>query len=189
MKKHLSILIVCLLLTASVFAGEFLDGSYNYNTMDLDIVGKIFFAFDFGSKDSEIAKGYTQITNETVFDAKKGYGWLSIDSLLGRRTLTLQGDQARDMVISADEGTFRVKVNPGKYRLTFIFNDINNRPSMNLWINDEPYLEKWSLPGLFMKVKYTEIVVSGDTIDITLAADKDQWVINALVISEARGLK
>ena len=93
------------------------------------------------------------------------------------------------MVGGEDEGVFQIKLKPGKYRLTFIFNDILNRPSMNLWINDEPYLEKWSLPALFMKVKYTEVEIKGNTLNITLAADKDIWVINALIISEAKGLK
>ncbi len=189
MKRINSIILCYLLLSVSIFAGEFLDGSYNYNIMDLDIPGKIYYAFDFGPKDAELAKGYIQITNETAFEVKNGYGWLETDNLIVRRTLTLQGDQARDMVASADEGTFRVLLKPGRYRLTFIFNDINFRPSMNLWINNDPYLEKWGLPGLFMKVKYTEIEIKDGILDITLAADKDIWVINALVISEAKGLK
>ncbi len=189
MKRLSSMILCCLLLSVSIFAGELLDGSYNYNTMDLDVPGKIYYAFDFGPKDAELAKGYIQITNETVFEAKNGYGWMETGSLIVRRTLTLQGDQARDMVASSDEGTFRVVLKPGRYRLTFIFNDINFRPSMNLWINNDPYLEKWSLPGLFMKVKYTEVELKEGTLDITLAADKDIWVINALVISEAKGLK
>lgn len=187
--KKLGVLILLIAFASLAFAGELLDGAYNYNTMDLDIAGKIYYAFDFGTTDSELAKGYTQITNKTKFDATKGYGWLETDRLIARRTQTLPGDQARDMVGGEDEGVFQIKLKPGKYRLTFIFNDILNRPSMNLWINEEPYLEKWSLPALFMKVKYTEVEIKGNTLNITLAADKDIWVINALIISEAKGLK
>lgn len=189
MRRLRGLLLICLILTSVAFAGEFLDGSYNYNVMDLDIAGKIYYAFDFGTTDSEVAKGYIQITDETEYDPKVGYGWLYTEGLFGRRTLTLQGDQARDMVASAEEATFRVNLEPGKYRLTFIFNDINARPSMNLWINDDIYLEKWMLPGLFMKVKFTEIEIKDKPLDIILAADKDIWVINALVISEPRGMK
>ena len=47
--KKLGVLILLIAFASLAFAGELLDGAYNYNTMDLDIAGKIYYAFDFGT--------------------------------------------------------------------------------------------------------------------------------------------
>ncbi len=77
------------------------------------------FAFDFGTPDSPVFPGFTQVTNRTQYDAA-GFGWLNTRGLDARDHVTptaLERDWVRG------NGTFAVKAPNGKYHVWMLMAD------------------------------------------------------------------
>lgn len=80
--------------------------------------------FDFGTERSPVALGYTKISQKTMYEESKGYGWLSepqgdFDVVKGRWNNALN----RDGVIGRDSLVFCVDLPNGDYRLIVTLGD------------------------------------------------------------------
>lgn len=78
-------------------------------------------ALDFGLQPTE---GWQQVTEKTVYDRQRGFGWLIADGLLsagGGVPDSLHGD----WITSEEPRTLRVDVKPGTYRVTLITGEMN----------------------------------------------------------------
>jgi len=73
---------------------------------------------DFGGAGSMRFRGFAKVTEKDAYDAKKGYGFVSTDKLLGTRS-AFPDDLAGDVVVGT-AFTFRVDLPDGDYRVQYI---------------------------------------------------------------------
>ena len=169
------------------------------------------FAFDFGTPDSPVFPGFTQVTNRTAYADATGFGWLDTRNLDARDHVT-PGALERDWV--RGNGTFAVKVPNGKYRVWMLMADSGDWGFYQHWshrlikaegqvacekrMTRDEFLKSFfanldveDLPGqdLFMiyiesrwwPVQFDAEVADG-RLDIELAGDPWAALVNAMVV-------
>ncbi|MGN8644830.1 fibronectin type III domain-containing protein [Gracilibacillus sp. HCP3S3_G5_1] len=121
------------------------------------------YLFDFGSADSPVADGYTQVANTLLYDEDRGYG-LSV--AVDNRDRGNPDDLRRDFVIGSDY-SFILDIPNGDYFVRIIAGDdiAFNRSSFN--INGEDYGSITSSAGEYAELT-TDVTVTDEklTIDI-----------------------
>jgi hypothetical protein len=84
--------------------------------------GEVVRSFDFGSPDSPVAKGYTQVTYQMRYPDKRGYGW-RYDNGLNWRNRSGPNDLFRDFEHSSQDNTFSVDLPNGEYTCVALIGD------------------------------------------------------------------
>ncbi len=101
-----------------------------------------------GRADSEIRKGYLQVTPNTLYNERNGYGWLkapdhAFDTLYRKLPDTL----LRDGVTAGKELVFKAKLPPGKYFVTAVLGYPGSGPMrMNASLNGQGLAEGIEVP-------------------------------------------
>ncbi|MDD3926524.1 MAG: hypothetical protein PHT33_07685, partial [bacterium] len=104
----------------------------------LPAADKAAYRFDFGTPDSPVMKGYTQIITTTLYNEKTGYGWEELPfHSLDRDQAQPLDDLTRDGIVTQGRRTFKVKLDSGRYKVTVILGDMNPReprPYQNVYL-------------------------------------------------------
>ncbi|WP_269435767.1 rhamnogalacturonan lyase family protein [Gracilibacillus suaedae] len=121
------------------------------------------YLFDFGSADSPVADGYTQVTNTLLYDEERGYG---LSKSVANRDRGNPDDLRRDFVIDSDY-SFILDIPNGDYFVRIIAGDdiAFNRSSFT--INGEDYGNITSNGGEYAELT-TDVTITDEklTIDI-----------------------
>jgi uncharacterized repeat protein (TIGR02543 family) len=142
-------------------------------------------SFDFGTVESPVQAGYTQVIGSTAYSARTGYGWTSTAGLTPRDREN-PDDLRRDFVFSSAERTFDVDLMNGGYTVTVVIGDqsflhdkIDIYAEGVLEINDVT-----TCRGSFQEISF-EIIITDGQLNLTMLNDggvDPNWVLNTLRI-------
>ncbi len=149
--------------------------------------------FDFGTADSPVQAGFSQVTATTEYATEQGYGWETTDGL--RDSDKVSGDDLqRDFIYRyASSGDlkhdFLLDLQPGKYALAFLAGDMQyNRTGLpfDILLNGQPVIENWRNRGWEFKVAPAEVKDEALRITFRSSQSPDQryswWFCNALIV-------
>jgi len=143
--------------------------------------------FDFGTVDSPVEAGYTQVTNVTLYSPSVGYGWSSSDNLW-TRDRGAPDSLRRDFVVGNLTGgsTFNVDLPNGVYLVTLVMGDqgyvhdnVDVYAEGTLVVNDLT-----SQAGSFQETSFKVTVADGQ-LNLRFVDDggvDPNWVVNALTV-------
>jgi uncharacterized repeat protein (TIGR02543 family) len=140
-------------------------------------------AFDFGTTDSPVEAGYTQVSQLTLYSAVTGYGWSSTGEL-DSRDRSAPDDLKRDFVFSSSEHVFSIDLANGNYSVTVTVGDQDYMHD-NIDVYAEGILEADNITtaaGSFQQVSFDVAVIDGQlNIGILDNGGVDPyWVVNAI---------
>ena len=142
---------------------------------------------DFGTVDSPVESGYTQVTNVTLYSPSVGYGWSTSDNLW-TRDRGAPDSLRRDFVCGnlTEGSTFNVDLANDDYWVTVVLGDqgymhdqVDVYAEGVLVVNDLTVLA-----GSFQEVTF-EIAVADGQLNLRIVDDggvDPNWVLNALTI-------
>ena len=105
------------------------------NTSNVHAQDSTSYLFDFGSPNSPVAEGYTQVHNQLVYDEEKGYG---LSKEIDNRDRGNPDDLRRDFVIGSDY-SFTLDLDNGDYFVRIIAGDDIAFNRSSFVINGEDY--------------------------------------------------
>ena len=119
--------------------------------------------FDMGTPASPVERDHTRVTESTVFDPDKGYGWLEpAGGSFDRPDATPPSDLKRDGVHSKDKLVFRILLKPGNYYLRVIVGDpAEHREKMSIYILDRPLAGNLTTQATWWRGEATSLVIAG----------------------------
>jgi fibronectin type 3 domain-containing protein len=139
--------------------------------------------FDFGTVNSPVDAGYTQVAHNTNYTADLGYGWSS--GQVGSRDRGVGDQVTRDLNFTAD-GTFNADVADGTYDVTVILGDASfSRDQVDVYLEGQRVDTVHTDAGEFHTATYRVEVTDGQ-LNLRLAnrGGSDPYaVINALEIA------
>lgn len=141
--------------------------------------------FDFGEAETE--KGYFAVNHQLLYTEEQGYGWLSpVEHIRDRGA---PNALLRDHVFGTQDATFRVRLDPGWYRMTLIMGDMDwgnhfIQPVVSEATHSFPVLNPDKGEYLTLKAAF---FVTRDTLDLKLTSPEKNWVLNALTLEKAEG--
>ena len=148
---------------------------------------------DFGTADSPVQTGFTQVTAATQYSAEQGYGWESTEGLKEADKVNAD-DLQRDFIYwnspTGDlKGHFLVDLPPGKYWLALFAGDIQYTRAelpFDVLMNAEPVIEAWRNRRWEYKLAPAELAEGPLRITFQSSQDPDQryawWHCNGLVL-------
>ncbi|MBN1903410.1 hypothetical protein JW926_18975 [Candidatus Sumerlaeota bacterium] len=136
--------------------------------------------FDFGETQTE--KGFIGVNNKIPFSEKEGFGWVSFPQYT--RDRVHPDSLLRDFIFSNSPAVFRVNLNPGIYRISFIMGEMQySDHSLKISI---PSLKKDFPEIIPKKGEYVTISAALEikvkALDIHFDSPRNNWIINALTI-------
>ena len=152
--------------------------------------------FDFGTADSPVESGWTQVTNTMVYSPIRGYGWDNVVNLDARDRGSPVDYLQRDFVFSATDHTFKVDLPNGDYDVTFDVGDrLYAHDLMNFYVENEIGFEgmstianRYIIFGYGYWFRPNHVTVTDGVMEIRFhdAGGSDvNWVINAIKIAPA----
>jgi lysophospholipase L1-like esterase len=119
------------------------------------------FYFDFGTANSAVAAGYTQVTEATAYDATLGYGWGDITKVSSRDRGVTSDPLGSDFCLP--NGTpFYVDVANGTYLVSVLSGDATQRSSMVVRANGLLELYNMAAPtGNYLQQSFPLTVTDG----------------------------
>ncbi|WP_163537479.1 hypothetical protein [Gracilibacillus sp. YIM 98692] len=120
------------------------------------------FLFDFGTEDSPVADGYTQVSNTLIYDEERGYG---LSKSTATRDRGNPDDVRRDFVIDGDY-SFTLDIPNGEYFVRIIAGDDIAFNRSSFAINGEDYGNITSSAG-----EYSELTTNLTVTDEQLVID------------------
>nr|WP_285709479.1 NEW3 domain-containing protein [Microtetraspora sp. NBRC 16547] len=142
-------------------------------------------ALDLGSVTSPVAPGYRRLASTDAFDATRGYGWVGAQPQARDRSGpdTLRTDFAQDQAAR----TLRITVPAGEHMIHFLTGDqdyANQSTIVREGNREIARLLEVTPPGVFTWLSGTvDGGATGHTVDLTFAAERDFWKINAIIVS------
>ncbi|HUS80991.1 MAG TPA: LamG-like jellyroll fold domain-containing protein, partial [Armatimonadota bacterium] len=147
--------------------------------------------FDFGGDGSKVAEGALPVTATTLYDEEAGYGWESLDGLVGVER-GMGFDATRDFVAGTGDkpkNTFMVKLPPGEYALGIIAGDTEyDVQRFSVVIEDGQASGSMVSADRCDLARFNAVAqVRDGRLDVRVFSD-DAWLISALVIGPAERL-
>lgn len=144
-------------------------------------------------KDIMLRPGFTEITEKTVYDSKRGYGWENADGLKSRyqihnptRYQNSITNLNRDGVWGRKKSVFKIDLPNGHYMVYWLscFSDHGEPNYYYFDISAEGKLkDSVKLPFKFLtQERMFEIDVTDGQLDLGFSPTRDWWLISALVI-------
>jgi len=142
-------------------------------------------SFDFGTADSPVEIGYSQITENTLYTAELGYGWSSTSGLTSQDRGTPNNLQ-RDIVQSSTEHTFNVDLANGIYQIIITLGDQSyTHDLIDVYAENTIIIDgATTLAGSFQQI-LTHITIEDHQLNLKIADDggtDENWVITDLVL-------
>ncbi|WP_066051767.1 rhamnogalacturonan lyase family protein [Robertmurraya korlensis] len=136
--------------------------------------------FDFGTKDSPIMSGYTQVTPETAYTSEVTYGFADSSKVTGTDRNT--SDELKSDFISAVGTSFQVDLEPGDYSITVIAGDADEAASVGVKAENIQKVQDTNIA----KGEYIERTFNLALVDeqVNFEFTGDTPKINAMVISK-----
>jgi rhamnogalacturonyl hydrolase YesR len=144
--------------------------------------------FNFAPKTTAPEPGYKQVGPETVFDAKRGYGWVAGEGSLSARDRGGSDTLHRGFIFGKTARTFRIAGLPaGRYRLTVVSGDteFGDHTTQVTVAGAEKAIPVLSPDAGKFATLTTTIKVTKPTLDIAFKSPQDNWVVNYLTLEPA----
>ncbi len=136
--------------------------------------------FDFGTSDSAVMDGYTQVTPDTAYTKELGYGFGDSAKVTAEDRKT--SDKIKTDFITATETSFNVDLEPGDYSITVVAGDTEEATSVGVSAqNIQKIQDTTILKGEFIERTFDFALVDNQ-LQITLTGSTPK--INSLVITK-----
>ncbi len=151
--------------------------------------------FDFGTADSPVRTGFTQVTPATAYSAAQGYGWESTEGLKEADKVNAD-DLQRDFIYwnapKGDlKGHFLVDLPAGRYWIAVFAGDIQySRAELpfDVLVNGQPVIEGWRNRRWEYKLASAELPAGAGPLRITFQSSQEPdqryawWFCNGLMV-------
>ncbi len=144
--------------------------------------------YDFGTQNSPVQAGYTQVTRQMTYTEARGYGWLNTVQNTNRSNGTTPVALTRDFVLNP-EMVFQTDLPNASYDVTLTIGDDTGRhDQVGVFLQGAQVDKVTTMVGQFVEKTYANVVVSDGTLTLRLASlggTDPNAVLNGMTITRA----
>gem|GEM_PF-1585503 len=141
------------------------------------------YAYDFGSSSSPVKAGFMQVTERSIYQKQKGYGFKKAEGLSSniiKQNKWGPDELSCDYIEGKADNEFIVDLPDGEYQVHVLAGDSEIPPLFSIHVNKEKKIDLTSGPNIY-NLRGFPITVHNGSLSIALQG-KNGWLINGLII-------
>jgi hypothetical protein len=141
------------------------------------------YAYDFGSSSSPVKAGFMQVTERSVYQKQKGYGFKKAEGLSSniiKQNKWGPDELSCDYIEGKSDNEFIVDLPDGEYQVHVLAGDSDVPPPFSIYVNKEKKIDLTSGPNIY-NLRSFPITVHNGSLHIALKGGNG-WLLNGLVI-------